>query len=234
MTMTERIPLQTAGRSGDGSPRGTRPDPPERPTVFVVEDDPNLQDSLRWLIESVGLRVECFGTAESFLETYDGQRPGCVLADVRLPGMSGVALQAALKSRETPLPVIVMTAYAEVATAVHTMTEGAVDFIEKPFGDQQLLDSIAKAVELDREARRERAEQARLRAQIASLTARERQILAMVTDGCSSKTMAGRLNISEKTVEVHRARLMKKLDVDSIADLIRLGLSASRQRGGDR
>ena len=190
-----------------------------------------MRDSLRWLVESVGLVAECHATAEAFLARYDPQRPGCLVVDVRLPGMSGVALQALLKKRRVAIPIIIITAYAEVSTAVRTLTEGAIDFIEKPFSDELLLDSIRRAIEIDRRSRAADAERARIQTLLSSLTRREHDILALVVKGRPSKVIARELAISEKTVEVHRARLMHKLKVDSTAELIRLVLlSESRSK----
>ncbi len=222
--MLERVNLQTASGPGQRSAGGAETGTPVAPTVFVVEDDAVLRDSLRWLIASVGLTPECFPTAEHFLAAYDPDRSGCLVVDIRLPGMSGIALQAVLKERGIALPLIVITAYAEVSTVVKTITEGAIDFFEKPFSDELLLDSIRKAIDLDRRLRDERRARAGVRARLATLTPREREILALITKGRASKMIASELRISAKTVEAHRSRLMRKLEVDSIAELIRLGL----------
>lgn len=195
------------------------------PTVFVVDDDTAIRRSLRFLIESVGLRAETYATAEQFLETYDPARPGCLLLDVRMPGMSGLHLQEELASRQIRLPIIIITAYAEVSTAVRALRKGAVDFIEKPFSDQLLLDRVLAAIELDRCTRQAEAERAVTAERFAQLSVREREVMEGVIAGKPNKVIATELLIGEKTVESHRARVMKKLGVDTLADLIRLALA---------
>ena len=200
------------------------------PTVFVVDDDAAIRKSLRFLIESVGLHVETFATAEQFLERYDRRRAGCLLLDVRMPGMSGLHLQDELVVRKVRLPIIIITAYAEVSTAVGALRKGAVDFIEKPFSDQVLLDRVLHAIEIDRRARQAEAEQAVTAERLAQLTVREREVMDGVIVGKANKVIATELGISEKTVESHRARVMKKLGVETLADLIRLALGAGGVR----
>lgn len=200
------------------------------PTVFVVDDDAAIRKSLRFLIESVGLHVETFATAEQFLERYDRRRAGCLLLDVRMPGMSGLHLQDELVVRKVRLPIIIITAYAEVSTAVGALRKGAVDFIEKPFSDQVLLDRVLHAIEIDRRARQAEAEEAVTAERLAQLTVREREVMDGVVVGKANKVIATELGISEKTVESHRARVMKKLGVETLADLIRLALGAGGVR----
>ncbi len=200
------------------------------PTVFVVDDDAAIRKSLRFLIESVGLRVETFATAEQFLERYDRTRPGCLLLDVRMPGMSGLHLQDELAVRKVHLPIIIITAYAEVSTAVGALRKGAIDFIEKPFSDQVLLDRVLHAIEIDRRARQAEAEHAVTAERLAQLSVREREVMEGVIVGKANKVIATELGISEKTVESHRARVMKKLGVETLADLIRLALGAGGVR----
>ena len=195
------------------------------PTVFVVDDDTAIRRSLRFLIESVGLRAETYATAEQFLETYDPGRPGCLLLDVRMPGMSGLHFQEELALRQIRLPIIIITAYAEVSTAVRALRKGAVDFIEKPFSDQLLLDRVLAAIELDRRTRQTEAERAVTAERFAQLSVREREVMEGVIAGKPNKVIATELLIGEKTVESHRARVMKKLGVDTLADLIRLALA---------
>ncbi len=196
------------------------------PTVFVVDDDAAIRKSLRFLIESVGLRVETFATAEQFLERYDRTRPGCLLLDVRMPGMSGLHLQDELTVRKVRLPIIIITAYAEVSTAVGALRKGAIDFIEKPFSDQVLLDRVLHAIEIDRQARQVEAVHAVTAERLAQLSVREREVMESVIVGKANKVIATELGISEKTVESHRARVMKKLGVETLADLIRLALGS--------
>jgi RNA polymerase sigma factor (sigma-70 family) len=196
------------------------------PTVFVVDDDPAMRQSLRWLIESVNVAVETYATAQDFLAAYDPNRPGCLVLDVRMPGMGGLDLQAELARREIEVPVIIITGYAEVPTAVRALKSGALDFIEKPFSDQLLLDRIQQAIASDRQARVRRHERAALAARVAQLTPREREVMQLVVAGSSNREIAAELGLSVKTVEVHRARVMEKMKVDSLADLVRIVLSA--------
>lgn len=199
---------------------------PLEPTVFVVDDDPAMRDSLRWLLESVGLSVRTYATAAAFLADRDPGAPGCLILDVRMPGMSGLDLQEELGRRGTDLPTIVVTGHAEVPMAVRAVKAGAIDFIEKPFSDQLLLDRVRQAIEIDRQEReaRERREEARRR--VGHLTPREREVLDLVVVGKANKEIASALGLSPKTVEVHRARVMEKMEVDSLADLIRVALQA--------
>lgn len=199
-------------------------------TVFVIDDDPAIRESLRWLIESVGLNVKVFATAPEFLESYVPGPPSCLVLDIRMPGMSGLDLQAELAAREIRVPVIIITGHAEVPVAVRAMKAGAFDFIEKPFSDQLLLDRIARAIEFDTQARRGRSAQADVASRLAQLTPRERQVMELVIAGKANKVIASELGLSPKTVEVHRAHVMKKMQADSLADLVRLGmLSENRQ-----
>jgi len=201
------------------------------PTVFVVDDDPAMRQSLRWLLQSVGLAVETYGTAEAFLAAVDGTRAGCLVLDVRMPGMSGLHLQEELKHRGIMLPIIVVTGYAEVPTAVRALKTGAIDFIEKPFSDQMLVESVRHALALDQQARATEAERAEVTARLALLSAREREVMERVTEGKPNKIIAAELGIGEKTVEVHRANVMRKVGVGSVAALIRLVLLARGARG---
>ncbi len=194
------------------------------PTVFVVDDDPAIRESLRWLIESVGLNVKMFTTAYEFLEGYDPSLPGCLVLDIRMPGMSGLDLQNELAARQFSIPVLIITGHAEVPVAVRAMKAGALDFIEKPFSDQLLLDRIRRAIEKDTESRRAHSQRAEVAARLAQLTPREREVMDLVIAGKANKVIASELGLSPKTVEVHRAHVMKKMQVDSLADLVRLGM----------
>ncbi|MGH7788010.1 MAG: response regulator transcription factor [Candidatus Binatia bacterium] len=197
------------------------------PTVYVVDDDPAMRSSLRWLIESVGLTVCTCASAQEFLRTYQPTDPGCLVLDVRMPGMSGLDLQAELHSRKIRIPILIITGYAEVPLAVRAMKAGAFDFIEKPFSDQTLLDRIRAAVAQDEVRRRRQAARQEAERLLSLLTARERDVLNRVVTGKSNKVIAAELVLSTKTVEVHRAHVMEKLRADSLADLIRLALLAS-------
>jgi RNA polymerase sigma factor (sigma-70 family) len=195
-------------------------------TVFVVDDDQAMRASLKWLIESVGMQVETYESAQAFLDDYYPGRAGCLLLDVRMPGMGGLELQAYLARREIRIPVIIITGHGDVSMAVKAMKVGAVDFIEKPFDDEELLNSIRNALQHDEKQRVLRAQRADIAARMAELTPREHEVMAMVTDGKSNKEIAATLGVSAKTVEVHRARVMDKMRADSLAELVRMALLA--------
>jgi two-component system, LuxR family, response regulator FixJ len=203
--------------------------PIQEPTVFIVDDDDALRDSLVFLLRSVGLAAQAFATAEDFLAAYAPDQPGCLVVDVRLPGMSGIALQEALERREAPLPVILVTGYAEVPTAVKAMKRGAIDFIEKPFSNDVLLDCIRKAIDIDEERRRARAARTLVLARVERLSPREREVMHMIVAGTSTKEIAYDLGLSDKTVEVHRSHIMKKMQVGSVVELVRLGVGTLLQ-----
>jgi FixJ family two-component response regulator len=204
--------------------------PPPEPTVFVVDDDRAMRESLSWLLDSVGLRVRSYATATDFLAEHDPAQPGCLVLDVRMPGMSGLDLQAELARRGVELPTIVITGHAEVSMAVRAVKAGAIDFIEKPFSDQLLLDRVRQALEVDLEAREVRRRREDARRRLATLTAREREVLNLVVAGKANKEIASALGVSPKTVEVHRAHVMSKMCVDSLAELIRITLLAGEIR----
>ena len=194
----------------------------ETPTVFVVDDDAAVRQSFEWLVGSVGLKTETYASARAFLEGYDPARPGCLVLDVRMPGMSGLELQERLAAQGITLPVIVVSGYGDVPTAVRVMKQGAVDFIEKPFSDQAMLDRIQASIERDLQTREDAAERASARSNRDTLTRREAEVMDLVILGRSNKEIARDLTISPKTVEVHRANVMKKMQADSLADLVRL------------
>lgn len=201
--------------------------PPEpEAIVFVVDDDRAMRDSLRWLLESIGLTVRTYPTAAEFLREHQPSQPGCLVLDVRMPGMSGLDLQAELVRRGAELPTIVVTGHAEVAMAVRAVKAGAIDFIEKPFSDQLLLDRVRQALEIDRQSREVRARREEARRRLASLSAREREVLELVAAGKANKEVAAALGLATKTVEVHRAHVMSKMAVDSLAELIRVAILA--------
>ena len=191
-------------------------------TVYVVDDNAAVRRFLSGLIQSVGLRVETYATAQEFLDAYEAGSPGCLLLDIRMPGMSGLELQAELERREIDLPVIILTGHGDVKIAVHAMKAGAVDFIEKPFNNELLLHGLQKAI-----ADSLRSGGARLRRQeilqrVETLTNRERQVLDIVAAGETNKGVARRLGISEKTVEIHRAKVMEKMQAKSLAELVKM------------
>jgi FixJ family two-component response regulator len=198
---------------------------PDEPTVFVVDDDPAFRKSVTWLVGSVGLAVEAFPDAPSFLQRAHPGIAGCVVADLRMPGLSGLDLQSELSRLGVRIPVILITGYADVPAAVRAMKAGAVDFLEKPMGGQELLDRIREALERDATSRASSAHRADLEARYAKLTARERQVLHEIVAGKPNKIVAAELGVSPKTVEVHRARVMEKMGVDSLADLVRAHLA---------
>lgn len=204
----------------------------EKPTVFVVDDDRAMRKSLRWLIESVDLSVETFESAREFLEKYDPTRPGCVVLDVRMPGMSGLELQDYLRSQHIKIPIIIITAYGDVPMAVRAIKAGALDFIEKPVCDQVLLDHIHDALELDRKNRETEAENREIVSRVESLTKREAEVMEFVVAGMSSKEIAGELGVSFKTIEAHRAKIMKKMDAKSVPHLIHMNLLTRESDGG--
>ena len=197
-------------------------------TVFIIDNDESLRDSLQWMLEGSGLRSETFSRAEAFLASCTPEREGCLLLDVRLPGMSGVALQEELQRAGFRLPVIVMTGYGDVNTAVTMLKRGAFDFFEKPFSEQALLERVRQAMDFDATRRRARAQRDALTARLACLTAREREVFDQVVHGKANKVVAIEFGISEKTVEVHRARVMHKLGAGSLAELVRMDLFAAK------
>ncbi len=196
------------------------------PTVFVVDDDATVREGVQWLLESVELAAETYASAHDFLAAYDPGRPGCLVLDVRMPGLSGLEAQARLAARGGRLPVIVITGHADVPMAVRAMKAGAVDFLEKPFSDQVLLDAVQRALAADSECRKRRARRDGLRARLALLTVRERDVLDLVLAGASNKVIAARLDVSDRTVEAHRARVMEKTQAQTVAELARLVLEA--------
>ena len=197
-----------------------------KPTVYVVDDSPALRKSLRWLIRSAGLTAETFASAREFLESYDSTKPGCLVLDVRLQQMSGLDLQAELAARRVPTPIIIVTAYGDVPTAVRALRGGAVDYIQKPFSDQLLLDRIWQAIERDREARRAEAIRAAVSQRLTRLTPREREVMRGLIAGKTSREIATELHLSARTVEAHRAQVLAKMEVDSGTKLVRLVLVA--------
>jgi two-component system, LuxR family, response regulator FixJ len=203
-------------------------------TVFVVDDDEALCESLGWLFESAGLHCKTYPSARDFLTEYRPQAPGCLLLDVRLPGGSGLDLQDELARQGPPLPIIVMTGHARVPIAVRALKGGAIDFIQKPFTDESLMERVRRAIDLDRRTHEARLERAAHLERFAMLTPREREVMALVVAGKANKVIAADLGISHKTVEIHRGRVMEKMQVDSVAELVRLEVLVREGRTLDR
>ncbi|HAH48388.1 MAG TPA: DNA-binding response regulator [Planctomycetaceae bacterium] len=193
-------------------------------TVFVVDDDPAIRKSLRWLIESVGLKVQTHELASEFLESYSPEFPGCLVLDVRIPGMSGLELQEKLRERGYDIPVIIVSGYGDVPMAPRAMKAGAIDFLEKPVSDQVLLDYIQKGIETDIRNKQNRVQNQDLMERKETLTRREREVMEYVVVGFSSREIAEKLNVSFKTVEAHRAKIMKKMQAKSVPKLIQMDL----------
>jgi len=201
----------------------------EKPaTVFVVDDDDAVRTSLRLLLKSVGLPVETFGAAPEFLESFDADRAGCMVLDIRMPGMSGIELQQRLNEMQAIMPIVFITGHGDVPMAVEAMQHGAVDFIQKPFRDQEFDRSYHQALEKDRDNRAGLKQRDAIRRRMQQLTPREREVLELVTKGKANKVIAGDLNVSQRTVEIHRARVMEKMEACSLAHLVRMVIEAER------
>ena len=203
------------------------------PVVFVVDDDPSVRRAIKRLVESVGLRVELFGSAQEFLRSERPDSPNCLVLDIRLPGMSGLDFQRELAATKIHIPVIFITAHGDIPMTVRAMKAGAVEFLTKPFRDQDLLDAIQQGLERDRTRRAQEAEVAALRERFESLTPGERKVLPLVVSGRPNKQIAAEIGTSEATVKVHRSQLMRKMGAESLPELVRMsekiGISGSRR-----
>lgn len=193
-------------------------------TVYVVDDEASVRESLRWLLESIRLRVQTFDSAEAFLEAVTPEACGCLVLDVRLRGMSGPELMDTLRERRMRLPILFLSAHGDVPLAVRAMKGGAIDFLQKPYNNQQFLDRVYQALQQDLHGRSERRRAVDLRARLEALTTREREILDQVVAGRSNKEVGRNLGISYKTVEAHRGRLMRKMGAASFAELLQMML----------
>jgi len=196
--------------------------------VYVVDDDQAVRDSLRWLIESVGLNVKTFSNGQELLENFNEAEISCLVLDVRMPGISGLDLQQRLKNMNAKIPVIIVTGHADVPMAIQAMKAGAFDFIEKPYSDQLLLERIQCAIEQDDCFKKQQAVNNEINERIDSLTPREKEVMGLVVGGHSNKGIAKELGVSIKTVEVHRGNLMSKMKAQSLSELVRLVMSSTR------
>lgn len=196
------------------------------PTVFVIDDDQGVREAISLLIESIGLAVEAYPSAQAYLDRFDAGRPGCLVLDVRMRGMSGLDLQQRLAAEPLHPPIIIVTGHGDVPMAVRAVQAGAVDFIEKPFNDQVLLDAVHRALQRDAEMRGQAMLLADIKERLQRLTPREREILDLIVAGRRNKVIAADLGISQSTVEAHRAKVMEKLEARSLSDLMRMVLLA--------
>ncbi|MBI2440413.1 MAG: response regulator transcription factor [Lentisphaerae bacterium] len=204
------------------NPHSAIHNPQSPPTVYVVDDDPSVRNVLSRLIQSAGLRVAAFAAAEDFLKRYAPAEGGCLVLDVRLPGQSGMDLQAALCGGKGSLPIIFITGYGDIPMSVRAMKNGAVDFLAKPFDSHELLAVITIALRQGKEARKRQAAAAAIRGRVEKLTPREREVMKLVVTGLLNKQIGAELGITEKTVKVHRGRVMQKMGVTSVAELVRM------------
>jgi len=196
------------------------------PTVFIVDDDPAIRFAMQALMDSVNMEHEIFASGDEFLENADDHRAGCLVLDIRMPGLGGLELQEELLKRDSTLPIIFITGHGDVPMAVDAMQKGAVDFIQKPFRDQDLLDRIREALKTDQERREEQQKHAEVAERLARLTNREREVFDLVVTGKPNKVIAYELGVSQRTVEIHRARVMEKMQARSLADLVKMHMTA--------
>jgi FixJ family two-component response regulator len=190
--------------------------------VYIVEDDDAVRESLQLVLESVGYKTRCFASANAFLENYDSELAGCLVLDIRMPGMNGMELQRKLNERNSILPVIFVTGHGDVPMAVEAMQQGALDFVQKPYREQELLEKIERAFAIDRANRESLQQRQQIAGRLDSLTPRELDVLRLMIEGKANKVIAIDLDISQRTVEIHRARVMEKLEANSLAHLVRM------------
>jgi RNA polymerase sigma factor (sigma-70 family) len=195
--------------------------PDQKPTIFIVDDDPSVRQSTELLLKSVGFNVKTFVSAQDFLKANLQEDLGCLILDVRMPGISGLDLQEKLVSSKTPLPVIFITGHGTVPMSVRAMKAGAVDFLQKPFEEEDLLDAINRAITRQRERKSKKDEADELQQRLKALTAREYEVFSLLVTGMANKEIAHKLGTSERTVKAHRAQIMEKMNAGSLADLTR-------------
>jgi len=198
----------------------------KQPTVFIVDDDPAIRFAMQALMDSVNIEHEIFASGDEFLEGVNDHRAGCLVLDIRMPGLGGLELQEELVKRGSTLPIIFITGHGDVPMAVDAMQKGAVDFIQKPFRDQDLLDRIREALKTDQERRAEQKKHAEVAERLSRLTNREREVFDLVVTGKPNKVIAYELGVSQRTVEIHRARVMEKMQARSLADLVKMHMTA--------
>jgi FixJ family two-component response regulator len=202
---------------------------PKKGNVYVVDDDEAVRDSLQWLLEGKDYRVRCFDSAESFLSRYDPREVACLIVDIRMPGVTGLELQDRLLERKSPLPIVFITGHGDVPMAVNTMKKGAMDFIPKPFNEEELLSVVERMLDQARSAFADYQHAANREALMGKLTAREAQVLERIVAGRLNKQIADDLGISIKTVEAHRANIMEKLNANTVADLLKIALGPTHK-----
>ena len=204
---------------------------PKKGTVYVVDDDEGVRDSLQWLLEGKDYRVRCYDSAETFLSRYDAREVACLIVDIRMAGMTGLELQDKLVERKSPLPIVFITGHGDVPMAVTTMKKGAMDFIQKPFQEEALSNLVERMLEQARAAFAGHQQSASRDALLAKLTTRETQVLERIVAGRLNKQIADDLGISIKTVEAHRANIMEKLNAKTVADLLKIALGSTTPKG---
>ncbi len=197
----------------------------DQPSVFIIDDEEPIRSALTLLMESVGLKAESFASAQEYLDQFDASKSGCIILDVRMPGIGGLDLQARLTAEKIHPPIIIITGHGDVPMAVRAVTAGAVDFIEKPFNNQSMLDSVHRAIELDAVQRGESSRLQDIEVHYNSLTPREKEVLQYVIEGKRNKVIAFDMNISQSTVEAHRSKVMEKMTASTLSDLMRMALS---------
>ena len=198
--------------------------------VFIIDDDEAVRDSMSMLLETIDLPHECFSSANKFLESYDGSQRGCLVLDIRMPGMNGLELQQRLQERKACLPVIFITGHGDVPMAVEAMRQGALDFMRKPIREQELLDRIQEALKHAADISENNFDREQILKRLSSLTKRERQVFDRVTEGYANKAIGLDLDISERTVEVHRSQVMKKLETRTLADLVKIKIEIEMEK----